>query len=784
MDKREKLTEEQMLEKFGENMKYEPVPEELNPEKVEEMLKKYVSEREYNGKEAAKADNRKMPEEKKPRKHRFLSRYAAAAAAAAFVAVVGLSAWQIQSQTGTAGKGTEVSMTDNLHQEDTDEAEAGIMEEENEAGEASMEAEETGEKETEAGITERGTEEEKEEEPDVRILGDHMYELAADYSSVYDVLKNTEERYNRKQSSGWFANNFRAKSSDSTDMAETGQSGAVYLSEEPTAGAAATGGNTAENYEETAVAEAATEDMAEAEAADVQGSTAQKSSERYSETNVQTEGVDESDIVKTDGDYIYQVNGSAVNIYDIRGEDLKSVHTIDLAKDSAADNIREIYLQNEVLSVIIERQDTEMKQGESEDVFSVDTKTATAVETYDIHDRTAPKKIGEYRQDGKYYTSRKKGDIIYLFTGNNMAVPVMERNKAVMEDAADIWLPCINGKAVAPNDIYLPEYGSQSTLIGSFNCKKPQKKIDSKMVLNDYAQIYVSQNAIYFYRTDYDSVQKTEIAKFSMKNGKLKAAAAESIKGEIRDTFAINESNGYLRVLTTVQDEGQQSNHVYVLDEKLQLAGQIEELAPGEEIYAARFMGNTGYFVTYRNTDPLFSVDFSDPEHPVILGELKVTGFSEYLHFWGKDKLLGIGYETDPVTGEQKGVKLSMFDISDPANVKECAKTVLENVDYTPALYDYKSVLADEEENLIGFTAECYGNEKDGWNYRVKYLLFDYQDGKFVNRMAEDLGDAADSSVYRGIFAQGRFFLAGQRGVAAYERENYTLLKEVSAEEE
>ena len=90
-------------------------------------------------------------------------------------------------------------------------------------------------------------------------------------------------------------------------------------------------------------------------------------------------------------------------------------------------------------------------------------------------------------------------------------------------------------------------------------------------------------------------------------------------------------------------------------------------------------MEDTGYFVTYKNVDPLFSVDLSDPENPRILGELKVTGFSSYLHFYGEDRLLGIGSETDPDTGASKGIKLSMFDISDPANVTEIAKYVIED---------------------------------------------------------------------------------------------------------
>ena len=96
--------------------------------------------------------------------------------------------------------------------------------------------------------------------------------------------------------------------------------------------------------------------------------------------------------------------------------------------------------------------------------------------------------------------------------------------------------------------------------------------------------------------------------------------------------------------------------------------GRIENLAEGEEIKSARFMGDTGYFVTYENTDPLFSVDLSDPENPKITGKLKITGFSEYLHFYGQNRLLGIGWETDPDSGSVGFNKVSRD--SDGNNVR------------------------------------------------------------------------------------------------------------------
>ena len=108
-----------------------------------------------------------------------------------------------------------------------------------------------------------------------------------------------------------------------------------------------------------------------------------------------------------------------------------------------------------------------------------------------------------------------------------------------------------------------------------------------------------------------------------------------------------------------------------ILDKKLDKISTIENLAKGETIYSARFMGESGYFVTYEQVDPLFSVDLSDPEKPKILGKLKIPGFSEYLHFYGEDRLLGIGMSTDEESGVAEGVKITMFDISDRSDVKK-----------------------------------------------------------------------------------------------------------------
>ncbi|MDE8682242.1 beta-propeller domain-containing protein, partial [Blautia schinkii] len=109
-----------------------------------------------------------------------------------------------------------------------------------------------------------------------------------------------------------------------------------------------------------------------------------------------------------------------------------------------------------------------------------------------------------------------------------------------------------------------------------------------------------------------------------------------------------------------------------------------------------------GYFVTYRNTDPLLAADLSDPKNPRIMSELNITGFSEYLHFYGENQLLGIGWETDPDTGNVTGMKCYMFDISDPSDVRETDRFILKDVSFCDALYNYHAILASPKKSLFG----------------------------------------------------------------------------------
>lgn len=239
------------------------------------------------------------------------------------------------------------------------------------------------------------------------------------------------------------------------------------------------------------------------------------------------------------------------------------------------------------------------------------------------------------------------------------------------------------------------------------------------------------------------------------------AKAQGKFDGYLNDSFSIDEYEGNLRVVTTDGD----TNSVYVLDKELDIIGSIEDLAKDERVYSARFMGDVGYFVTFRETDPLFSVDLSDPKKPKIIGELKIPGFSEYLHFYGEDQLLGIGMNVDEETMITDGVKLTMFDISDKTDVKEADTYILENVYSTEVGYDYKAALVDPGRNIIGFA----GYTEGGQNYYL--FAYDKKDG-FVCNMEEHINGNAIRST-RGVYIEDVIYVVQGNIIEAYSLKDY-----------
>ena len=478
----------------------------------------------------------------------------------------------------------------------------------------------------------------------------------------------------------------------------------------------------------------------------------------YSQTNVRQEGVDEGDIVKTDGRYLYVVedNGQTVDIVKADGGNLEKSGSIELGKDY---DIREIYLNTEKqkLVIVCERvvlyNDSFEAQTDSVEDDYVWEEQKTVAITYDIQDVSHPSEEGRVSQSGSYSSSRMAGGYLYLFSEYYVGGEIDKVEPRT-------YIPLINEKTIEESSICLPQIaqGCMYEVITSINIENPDQVEDNKAIFSKGGQVYVSNHNIYFYETewsDFDS-SVTTIRKISYQNGQLEAKKQGSFKGYLNDSFSIDEYDGYLRVVTTFGD----TNAVYVLDENLKVTGSIEDLAEDERIYSARFFGDTGYFVTFRETDPLFSVDLSDPENPKILGELKIPGFSEYLHFYGGDRLLGIGMSADEETGSAENVKLSMFDISDNTDVKEVAMYELEDVFGTDVSYDYKSVLADPEKNLIGFAGYTWSGE----NYYL--FTYDEKDG-FICKLEEEINGNTSRGT-RGIYIQDTLYVIQGNVIEAY----------------
>ena len=482
----------------------------------------------------------------------------------------------------------------------------------------------------------------------------------------------------------------------------------------------------------------------------------------YSNTNVRQEGVDEADVAKTDGRYLYVLedDGDYVSIVDTK-TNMKKISEIKAPKD---ETIEEFYLTEKNKKVVIicsNSSDDDYEGVEDVTRSSLISKQTegTQVVTYDVQDKKHPKKVGKVSQSGEYESSRISDGYLYIFSNYWVAENWKKKHPST-------YIPYVDGDLMKAKDICLPEgtKGCMYEIVSSINLKHPDKIADSKAIFSEGGDAYVSNKNIYYYEEEWTGngkQEKTLLRKLSYKKGKLAVVAQKTFKGYLNDSFSIDEYDGYLRMVVT---RGK-TNAVYVLDQKLKLTGKITNLAKDERVYSARFLGDTGYFVTYKETDPLFSVDLSNPKNPKILGRLKIPGFSNYLHFYGEDKLLGIGMDVDKKGDVTDGVKLSMFDISDKKNVKEEHKYTLKDVYSTDVEWDYKAALIDVEKNIIGFPA--------GGENRQMYYLFSYTEEKgFQCNMKEKIY-GSDALSTRGIYIKDRLYVINGNVLKAYSLKTY-----------
>lgn len=442
----------------------------------------------------------------------------------------------------------------------------------------------------------------------------------------------------------------------------------------------------------------ASEDAELSDAADSAGLTAgsetsAKSKSAHSDTYLQVDDVDEADIVKTDGRYIYYVNRSQeVIILEAKDGETKKVATI--GSSDIENYVSDIYLNGDKLITV-------GRTYSSDD----DDQGSTGVVVYDITDRSKPVMVSDFRQSGSIVSSRMVGDYVYLVTSDYVY-------------KGGRMLPyCGSGDSVsslAPSDIScLPDPQSASYIVLSSidTASGKQGKAATKAVLGASSEIYCNDHALYCASSEYDSDkggEYTRIARAAIDGLDVKFDATTKVRGRIVNQFAMDEKDAYFRIATTSSRNGMNVNNLYVLDKTLNEAGKVTGFARNESIKSVRFMGNKAYVITYEAIDPLFVIDLADPASPRIEGEVKIDGFSTLLVPVAEGRLLGIGHATgDNGYGGQyaSGLKLALFDISDPSEPKVLDSKEFEGMS-SPAQSDHHALMINSDQ---GYFAIPYG---------------------------------------------------------------------------
>lgn len=528
--------------------------------------------------------------------------------------------------------------------------------------------------------------------------------------------------------------------------------------------------------------------------------TAAPESAEHSGTNVQVEGIDEGDIVKTDGKYIYALCDDKVVIYKAGGANSSKIGSI----ESPAENgwIAEMYICDDILVLVstnfggcLFREDTTQADGEEE------TEKVTA-SIYDVSNPSAPVLKETLGQDGSLMTSRLYNGKLYLISSYIVW-------DAPDEDDPSTYVPSFykgGSRSLASCDcISIAQMQSTAYAVAASYDVKSGSQLAQRSILGAGSQLYMNESSIYlasgrheekwsdersedvYTVRDYTGEQFTDITRINTAD--LSIAATGTVKGFLENQFSMDEYRGNLRLVTTYdperytvytdekrgfenwespEDEENSSNGLYILDGSLKQLAAVEELAKGERVYSVRFDGDFVYFCTFRQIDPLFAVNVSNPKNPKILSELKISGFSEYLHPWSDKRLFGLGNEADANSGAVECLKLVMFDISDKANVTAKHSLKLSSDSYSEALYNHKALLISPEKNLIGFGAEN------------KYLVFSYSDEDGFKQLASiDLGEYWGN--LRGLYIGDCAYIVSDQGMKVLSMQSFEAIGTVEA---
>ena len=399
-------------------------------------------------------------------------------------------------------------------------------------------------------------------------------------------------------------------------------------------------------------------------------------------TNTQVENVDEQDKIENDGRYLYYVtNDDRVHIVD--AETMRQTACIEPISEQAFNGAL-YYKENRL--VVLETGGFNNRYGKN---------ARTVVRVFDVTDRAAPTLLKTVEQDGRLFDSRLVGERLVVLSNDN--VPVYDlQTKGGFADYEDV-VPhtAVDGGEAQPLDAaritIMPDSESDEYLVittldlDTLAGGGPH----TSAILGAGETVYCTEKQLFVaavdYSPSYTSVSArdrlvdetmTNIYAFSFLGATVALEHSGAVAGTLNNSFSLDSADGTLRVATTGWDNnGTTVNRITVLDENLKTIGSIDGIAPGETIRAVRYIGRYGYVVTFEQTDPLFVIDFADKTNPKIVAELKLPGFSGYLHPFN-GYLIGVGSDGDE-NGATDGMKISLFDISDPTAPREIDKLVI-----------------------------------------------------------------------------------------------------------
>lgn len=493
-----------------------------------------------------------------------------------------------------------------------------------------------------------------------------------------------------------------------------------------------------------------------------QAAASNEASRDYSTTNVQVAGVDEADSARTDGNFVYVVANNSVYILNADPNDARVVYKFSFGADNYI-SVAGIYLSHDGNRlVVLGNQYVPYMYAEKlpyamglAPYIAPSISGSSFVNVYDVSNKAAPVLARNFTITGNYVNSRMIGNYVY---------GVFNENAYLINDTVILPTVYSGGQTttIEPSEIYYNNltdtYYSYTTIAGINLMDDAATPSELTIMMGGAGTMYVSANNIYitYQATNYQIVplvarsdvtgpeasatsssnsvmvppvaistvsavswQGTAIYKVHVAEDALTFDARGNVTGNVLNQYSMDESNGYFRIATTSYDyvagdyRSIQQNNLYVLDSSLQVVGKIEDLASGENLHAARFMGDRCYLVTFMNTDPLFVIDLSQPSNPRVLGNLTMPGYSDYLYPYDATHLIGLGKDTveDSGTGFAwyQGLKLSLFDVSDVTAPKEISRFIIgDRGTSSEALSDPKAFLFYPARNLLVLPVELH----------------------------------------------------------------------------